>query len=108
MTNQNIKISVNLKKYCIQTAVKKYYEKLLLRCLKGKQSSLAELMKQIEPLKNILESCDFSYLRSHYPELNGSLESNCCVDINISPDHNQIYFFFQDKTISMPKVNKES
>ncbi|MBF0226274.1 MAG: hypothetical protein HQK76_12535 [Desulfobacterales bacterium] len=72
-----MQINLSLKQHCIQTSIKKVYEKLLTGYFK--KFNVKELIididsieTRIEALKFFLENADFGYLRSNYPELNGN------------------------------------
>lgn len=66
-------IKLNLKRHCIETEVKRLYNKALSQCLKP-GADIKYFEKHIEVLKKLLEECDFSGLRDLYPELRGHSE----------------------------------
>lgn len=74
MTNLTIRINLNLSRHCIETAIRRRYNRCLSQFFKT--SSLNKdrdknLEREIDLLKTALESLDFSHLRSTWPELAG-------------------------------------
>jgi hypothetical protein len=69
-----MEIELLLHDHCIETAAKRMYARLLAMCLKSRAASAMEddPASQVEGLKYFLERVDFGYLRSRFPELNGS------------------------------------
>lgn len=63
-----MEILLDLSRYCIETASKKKYERLIRQYFKikafDKQKTTTE--KQISALKYFLENADFSELRNHF------------------------------------------
>ena len=72
-------IEVTLKKECIQTALKKEYEKLIGSYFKDKNLQTEIVEQKIEAIKNILENADFQKLRTSHKELNGSQKEDIYV-----------------------------
>ncbi len=100
-----MKIVLDLKKHCIQTEIKKQYE----RCIRDyfskhhapEDESVLDI--KIEALKFFLEHADFPRLRGQYPELNGSHEITVLLDIaddfyniKIMTDDHEIHPEWQD------------
>ena len=67
-----MKIALNLNKHCIQTEIKRQYNKLISKYFKSDQSENRDMIgTKIDLLQRALENLDFGLLRSKYPELNG-------------------------------------
>ena len=83
MKTAPMEIGLHLRHHCIQTAARRKYEDLLRQVLKpsgqGRGSLLLEA--EIEGLRFLLESCDFSHLRSRYPALSGREETRAVLQI---------------------------
>ena len=71
---REIEIKIDIDGYCIETGSKRTYERLLGRYFdksnSGRDRSILE--EQIEGITFFLKYTDFKYLRSQYPELNGT------------------------------------
>lgn len=70
MTNLTIRINLNLSRHCIETAIRRRYNRCLSRSFKTGTLD-KDLECEINLLKTALELLDFSYLRSTWPELAG-------------------------------------
>ena len=70
MTNLTIRINLNLSRHCIETAIRRRYNRCLSRSFKTRSLD-KDLKREINLLKTALESLDFSYLRSTWAELAG-------------------------------------
>ena len=70
MTNLAMRINLNLSRHCIETAIRRRYNHCLSRAFKPGTLD-KDLECEINLLKTALESLDFSYLRSTWPELAG-------------------------------------
>ena len=67
-----MKIILDLKKHCIQTAIKRKYNQLISTYFKLNKNENTEIIEsEISLLKKALENLDFSYLRTTYTELQG-------------------------------------
>lgn len=67
-----MEIILDLKKHCIQTAIKRKYNQLISNYFKLKTpENTGKFESEISLLKEALENFDFSRLRSTYPELQG-------------------------------------
>lgn len=88
-----MEIILDLKKHCIQTAIKRKYNQLISNYFKLKTPENTEKFDpEISLLKEALENFDFSLLRSTYPELQGggtdkiilaaSTDKNITISIN--------------------------
>jgi hypothetical protein len=65
-------ITLDLKKHCIQTAIKRKYNHLISNYFKLKTSENTEIIEsEISLLKEALENFYFSWLRAKNPELQG-------------------------------------
>jgi hypothetical protein len=92
MTNLAIQINLNLSDHCIETAIRRRYNRCLSRLLRTKSTDPDQdkmIEGEIDLLKTALESLDFSYLRSTWPELAGhghvavSVEWGDCHQVGI-------------------------
>lgn len=71
-------IELDLRHHCIETAVKKQYNKSISQYFKT-GSDKNKLEKQIDILKTVLEKCDFTHLRATYSELAGHCQANAAI-----------------------------
>ena len=75
-----MEIILNLKKHCIQTAVKRKYNQLISDYFKLKTPENTKIIEsKISLLKKALEGLDFSWLRTTYPELQGGGEDKIII-----------------------------
>lgn len=95
-----MRIILSLEKRCIQTSLKREYSRSLSEYFK---SESIELEEKIELLKTALESFDFAFLRSEYPELRSGSEA----DINIDQDGSEAFITVNGKRIETKKVSDE-
>jgi len=74
-----MKIDLDLSRHCIETEMKRQYNKSLSAYFKRKGSRNEPdkqfLEAQIELLQQGLESFDFNRLRAQYPELRGEIQA---------------------------------
>jgi len=71
-----MKIKLNLSRHCIETEMKRQYNKALSAYFKsGPEGDKQALEARIELLQQGLENFDFNRLRAHYPELRGDVEA---------------------------------
>ncbi len=90
-------IKLNLRKHCIETEIKKIYNRSVSQYFKS-GTDKAQLEKQIDLLKTFLEKSDFSYLRSTYPELAGHSDA----DVTLKTDgQDRIIILLDDKKIDI-------
>lgn len=68
-----MKIRLDLSRHCIETEIKRLYNKSVSRYFKD-QNSRETLDIQIDVLQKALERLDFPFLRSRYPNLAGGVE----------------------------------
>jgi len=78
-----MKIDLDLSRHCIETEMKRQYNKNISAYFK-RQGSLNEpdkqaLEAQIELLQQGLESFDFNRLRAQYPELRGEIQAGVAL-----------------------------
>ena len=67
-----MEIRLDLNKSCIQTTIKRKYNRLISNYFKLKSSENTEIIEsEISLLKEALENLDFAWLRATYPELRG-------------------------------------
>jgi hypothetical protein len=71
-------IKLDLKHHCIETAVRKLYNKSISQYFKT-DSDKNKLERQIDILKTLLEKCDFTHLRSTHSELAGHCQANAMI-----------------------------
>ena len=74
MTNLETRINLNLSSHCIETAIRRRYNRCLSMLLKAGSADTNRnrmLEGEIDLLKAAMETFDFSYLRSTWPELAG-------------------------------------
>lgn len=69
------KIELDLRKYCIETAIKRFYNLLLSESLRNRSSD-AKCEEKLALLQNALTGFDFSSLRSVHKELAGNSNAN--------------------------------
>ena len=70
-----MKIKLNLKKHCVETELKRLYNRSLSQYFKP-GSNQKQIEKIIDVIKTVLENSNISDLRSKYPELSGNSEAN--------------------------------
>lgn len=67
-----MQISLDLKTHCIQTAIRKKYNRLISKYFKlSPTDNIKPIETEIAILKKALENLDFGWLRANYPELRG-------------------------------------
>ncbi len=78
-----MEITLNLKKHCIQTAIKRKYNQRISKYFKlNPTENTAIIESEISLLKKALEKLDFSHLRSAYTELQGGGDNNIILTVN--------------------------
>jgi len=70
-----MKIKLNLKKHCVETELKRLYNRSLSQYFKP-GSNQEQIEKIIDVIKTVLENSNISNLRSNYPELAGKSEAD--------------------------------
>ncbi len=70
-----MKIKLNLKKHCVETELKRLYNRSLSQYFKS-GSNQKQIEKIIDVIKTVLENSNISNLRSKYPELSGNSEAD--------------------------------
>ena len=70
-----MKIKLNLKKHCVETELKRLYNRSLSQYFKP-GSNQKQIEKIIDVIKTVLENSNISNLRSKYPELSGNSEAD--------------------------------
>lgn len=71
-------LKLDLRHHCIETAVKKLYNKSISQYFKT-DGDKEKLEEQIDILKTVLEKCDFTYLRRTHSELAGHCRANAAI-----------------------------
>lgn len=71
-------IKLDLSNHCIQTELKRLYNKKISKYFKAPKR---ELELEIEILKNLLERLDFAYLRSKFIELRGGYDGEIYLEV---------------------------
>ena len=80
-----VKIRLDLSRHCIETEIKRLYNKSVSLYFKGRNSQQA-LEIRIDLLKNALERLDFAFLRSRHPILAGSGEGDVFLAVDQDGD----------------------
>ncbi len=70
-----MKIKLNLKKHCVETELKRLYNRSLSQYFKP-GSNQKQIEKITAIIKTVLENSNISNLRSKYPELSGNSEAD--------------------------------
>jgi hypothetical protein len=70
-----MKIKLNLKKHCVETELKRLYNRSLSQYFKP-GSNQKQIEKIIDVIKTVLENSNISNLRSKYPDLSGNSEAD--------------------------------
>ena len=92
-----IEITLDLSRHCVQTEIKRIYNRLLAACLKSPDGD--ELIeKRLELLKQALEVWDFPALRAGYRELAGGQENAVAL---VADDAGRMTIRINDRAISM-------
>jgi len=98
-----MEIILDLKKHCIQTAIKRKYNQLISKYFKlNKHENTAIIESEISLLKDALEHLDFSHLRTTYTELQGGGSEKIMIadradnNITISINDRMIHATHQD------------
>lgn len=66
-----MEITLNLRRHCIQTAIKQKYNRLIADYFRSPAENQAIMESEIALLKTALENLDFGRLRSEFPALQG-------------------------------------
>ena len=77
-------MKLDLSKHCIQTEIKRLYNRNVSRYFKLKEEDL-QLATELELLKAALENLDFPHLRSAHPVLAGGREDSV-IELSIVDD----------------------
>ena len=100
-----MKIPLDLKKHCIQTAIKRKYNQQISKYFSLKQEENPEIIEsEIALLKDALEKLDFCYLRSTYRELQGGGDDEIILSAN---SDNQITIWVNNRIIHATHQNNE-
>lgn len=70
-----MKIKLNLKKPCVETELKRLYNRSLSQYFKP-GSNQKQIEKILDVIKTVLENSNISNLRSKYPDLSGNSEAD--------------------------------
>ena len=76
-----MRLKLDLRKHCIETEIKRRYNRLVSEILK-KKSPDPLLERQIENLLAALESLDFGRLRKDFPELAGNHDDDVILSFD--------------------------
>ncbi len=82
-----MRIGLELTKYCIETASRKAYERLIRKLMKRQCADQMLIEAQLEILQYFLENADFSYLRSEYKILGGIDPVRITLEVQGDPKH---------------------
>jgi hypothetical protein len=92
-----MQIKLNLSRHCIETELKRLYNRSVSSYFKdGEDRQLLE--KQIEILKSILERSDFAWLRRVCPELSGHCDADVVLMVQ---SQEKIVIRVNDKAIDL-------
>ena len=69
-------IQLNLTRHCIETEIKRQYNKAVSAYFKADTEEKHRLESTIEVMRRALESLNFSHLRNQYPPLTGGTDRN--------------------------------
>jgi hypothetical protein len=70
-----MRISLDLRRHCIETEIRRIYNRSISEFFKTEESERPALERRIELLEQALKTLDFNFLRSTYPPLAGGAES---------------------------------
>lgn len=90
-----IRIKLDLSSCCIQTAIKKKYNRLLAVCLTAETENY-EMEETVELFKYFLETADFPFLRGTYPALAGHHDTSVWLTMD---DNREIVIAVGDQKI---------
>jgi hypothetical protein len=84
-------IRLDLSRHCIETEIKKQYNKAISTYFRAGLEEKRRLEPTIEVIRRALETLDFSHLRTRYPPLAGGTDRNVILaceneDLTISID----------------------
>jgi hypothetical protein len=69
-------IRLDLSRHCIETEIKRQYNKVVSAYFKADTKEKHRLESTIEVMRRALETLDFPHLRSQYPPLAGGTDRN--------------------------------
>ncbi len=100
-----MEIKITLQNHCLETGVKRAYEKLIGAYFKHGRSpdERAALEKKIDALKTMIERVDFGRMRSRHPELNG--EEKLSLQIQIPGNEKDFFLSYHGKTTPLAWKN---
>ena len=84
-------LALNLGNHCIETEIKRIYERLILDYFKTKDSEKGSLIKDIAFFEQLLKKIDFSSLRAKHPPLGGG----CNKKVLLKWDKNKAYIVIE-------------
>jgi hypothetical protein len=97
------RIELDVSRHCIQTAARRRYEKILSDCLRS-QVPDDDLEKQLDLLRQALETLDFGLLRSRWPELAGGHR----VNVGLSRAEGRIVVHIDTRSFPAPLGNAKT
>ena len=71
-----MEIRLDLSRHCIETEIKKQYNKAISAYFKGGKTEKHRLEPTVELTSRALETLNFSHLRTQYPPLAGGTDRN--------------------------------
>ena len=80
-------IQLNLTRHCIETEIKRQYNKAVSAYFKADAKEKQRLQSTIEVMRRALETLNFSHLRTQYPPLAGGTDRHIalsCQNENIT------------------------
>jgi len=100
-----MRILLDVNKHCIQTAVKRKYNRLISNYFKsGRTNDTKTIESEISLLKQALENIDFAWLRAAYPELRGGSSHEIFISTG---SNNNINILINGKTVHATNQNHE-
>ena len=90
-----IRIPFDLSAHCVQTEIKRLYNRQLSACIKS-QKKIDQAEEKLELLKKALETWDFSTLRAEHRALAGGRDNKVAL---IADDDGRISIVIDDQTI---------
>ena len=95
-----MKLSIQLKKYCIETELKRLYNSTISSYFKNPHPDLED---KIQTIEFFLTHLDFSYLRSKYKELAGGTGAKVFLEVKNIRQIKVVIFL--DKTRKEEEIN---
>lgn len=75
-------LRLNLSKHCIETELKKQYNRAISDYFKAEEHRKPQLEQSLDMLHQALENLNFAYLRTQFPELAGGFHQAVTLSWN--------------------------